>query len=100
ALARISSLPGVFNRLGERLVRRVLKGRVSDLPHVSNRALLIGLLLAACGWFFMGISLELLLLSLDSNGETPGVARSTAFVAVSYVAGFIASTPGGLGVRE
>ncbi len=100
ALAGIPILPGVFNRVVARLVRRVLKGRISELPPVSNRALLIGLLLAGCGWFFMGISLELLLLSLDGNGETPGVFRSTAFVAVSYVAGFIASTPGGLGVRE
>jgi uncharacterized membrane protein YbhN (UPF0104 family) len=100
ALAGIPIVPGVFNLVVQRLVRRVLKNRVSDLPHISHRMLLVGLLLTACGWFFMGISLELFLIAIDEKGSTPGVFRSTAFIAVSYVAGFIASTPGGLGVRE
>ena len=51
----------------------------------------------------LGASLEVVLRSLDLAPGPWSISswlRSTAFVALSYVAGFIASTPGGLGVRE
>ncbi len=38
--------------------------------------------------------------ALSPDGSTPGLVRSTTVLAVAQVAGFVASTPGGLGVRE
>lgn len=103
ALAGVPILPGVFNRVVEKVVRRVLRGMTSELPRVPHRSLPIGLLLTSFSWLFLGASLEALLWSMYPETFTPTVQsflRSTTYVAVSYVAGFIASTPGGLGVRE
>jgi uncharacterized membrane protein YbhN (UPF0104 family) len=100
ALAGVPILPGVFNRVVERLTRRVLRGRIGELPRLKGYALLVGLFLNTFGWLLMGASLELMLLAMAPQAGTPGLIASTSFVAVSYVAGFIVPTPGGLGVRE
>src|SRR5262249_11276343 len=92
-----------FNRVVERLVRGVLRDRTATLPQLQSRALLAGLLVTGCGWLFLGASLEALLWALAPENTVigwQGFVRSTTALAVSYVAGFIASTPGGLGVRE
>jgi glycosyltransferase 2 family protein len=101
ALAGLPILPGVFNRLVGRLTRRFIKDPAS-VPRVQGRSLVGGVLLTLFFWIFLGLSLEVLLLSLADAGppSVSGLVRSMTFIAVSYVAGFIASTPGGLGVRE
>ncbi len=102
-LAVVPILPGVFNVLVQRVARRFLKGETAFLPRLRHRTLFAGLALLACCWFFLGASLEAILHSLTPERESWTVQswlQSTSFIAISYVAGFIASTPGGLGVRE
>jgi uncharacterized membrane protein YbhN (UPF0104 family) len=73
------------------------------MPDLRNRALLVGLLTTGGSWFFLGASLEAVLraLALDGSGwSVHGWLRSTAFVAVANVAGFLTPSPAGLGVRE
>ncbi len=103
ALAGIPILPGVFNRLVRRLAAPFLKGE-SQLPDLRLRTLLSGLGLTACGWVFLGASLWAVVQGVAP--EPPpwawqDLGRYTAFVALAYVAGFLAlPAPGGLGVRE
>jgi uncharacterized membrane protein YbhN (UPF0104 family) len=102
-VAGIPILPGVFNRVVERLSRRFLRGSSAPLPHLRHGTLLVGLVVTTGNWVFLGASLEALLWALDPEGSgvsAAGLSLSITAVAVSYVAGFIASTPGGLGVRE
>jgi uncharacterized membrane protein YbhN (UPF0104 family) len=102
ALVGVPILPGVFNRVVERLSARVARDGPAP-PRLGFQTLLLGLALTACGWFLLGASLEAVLHSLDLRPEPWSLSswlRSTAFVALAWVPGFIASTPGGLGVRE
>ncbi len=100
-LALVPILPGVFNRLVGRLTRRFAPAET--LPALGVRTLLAGLALTSCCWVLLGASLAAVLRALDPD---PGLVdlglclSCIAIVAVSYVAGFVASTPGGLGVRE
>ena len=103
AVAGIPILPGVFNPIVRHLARKFLKDSSVIPPTLNNKTLVVGLLTTSFSWFLLGASLEAVLHSLDagsSAGMLDGWLRSTAYVAISYVAGFIASTPGGLGVRE
>ncbi|MBI1916667.1 MAG: flippase-like domain-containing protein [Planctomycetes bacterium] len=102
-LAGVPILPGVFNFLVRRLSARLVRDGNVLMRDLTGRTLLIGLLSTACGWFFFGASLEAVLTALDPSRpawSVEGWLRSTAFVAASYVAGFLTPAPGGLGVRE
>jgi uncharacterized membrane protein YbhN (UPF0104 family) len=98
ALAGIPILPGVLNRIVRRIAARFNTEHLA-LPPLGTSTPLIGLALAVCGWIFLGASLLAVLRAL--NPDTPGdLLLCTSAVAVSWVAGFVASTPGGLGPRE
>jgi len=101
-LAGVPILPGVFNRVVERIAGRFQRVGLTNLPKPGHDALLAGLPGMAVSWFVLGASLEALLWAMGAVEpfDLHNWFRSTAFVAVSYVAAFIASTPGGLGVRE
>lgn len=100
--ACVPILPGVFNRVVARLSRRFARPGTAEIPPLPARLLPFGLALTSLSWFCMGASLEVLLLTMGAIEEPSlsGWLRMTSYVAVSYVAGFIVSTPGGLGVRE
>ncbi len=102
ALAGVPILPGVFNRVVRHLSARFVKEGTALMERLTGRALLVGLASTACGWLLLGASLEAVLGALPSSGAftVQGWMRSTAFVAASYVAGFLTPAPGGLGVRE
>lgn len=102
-LAGLPILPGVFNFLVRRLSARILKEGALMMPGLSSRALVVGLLTTAGSWFFLGASLEVVLGSVVAGGpawSVHGWLRSTAFIAVANVAGFLTPSPAGLGVRE
>jgi uncharacterized membrane protein YbhN (UPF0104 family) len=104
AVAGVPILPGVFNWLAARVARPFIPAGATPLPRLSISTLLGGLAQTAVGWFFLGASLVAVLWSLRLNAielSWNSWLTCTAYVAVSYVAGFIAlPTPGGLGVRE
>ncbi len=95
-------IPGVFNFLVDRVGARFREPGQS-WPRFGFGSLLIGLGLTACGWALLGASLAATLGAFNPEWVTEPLTvwlRCTALVSVSYVAGFLASTPGGLGVRE
>jgi hypothetical protein len=111
AIAGLPVLPVVFNpmmkvfgAMADKAARRVGSVGVAPLPQVRLPTLLAGLGITACGWLVLGLSLWAMLQALLP--EPPGWyldlwGRCTAFVALAWVAGFLAvPAPGGLGVRE
>ena len=101
ALAGVPILPGVFNPLVRRLSGRFTAGQ--PLPRLPAVALPIGLAITACGWAFLGASLFAVTRALQAAPTPWSVYECldcTAIAALSYVAGFVGQTPGGLGVRE
>jgi uncharacterized membrane protein YbhN (UPF0104 family) len=103
ALAGIPILPGVFDRVVNRAAARFRPKEALPKFHLGAGTLLTGLTLSACGWGLLGASLVAVVRAIGAERDTATAAlwgQYTAFVAVSWVAGFVASTPGGLGVRE
>jgi uncharacterized membrane protein YbhN (UPF0104 family) len=71
------------------------------LGRLGTPTLLSGLALTACGWVLLGASLASVVAAIRPQPPDGALwLRCVACVAVSWVAGFVASTPGGLGVRE
>ena len=102
-LAGLPILPGVFNFLVRKLSARLLPPGELMMPVLGRRALLVGLLMTAGGWLFLGAGLEAVRQSVLPGGpewSVQGWLRSTALLAVAYVAGFLTPSPAGLGVRE
>jgi uncharacterized membrane protein YbhN (UPF0104 family) len=100
-LAGVPILPGVFNRVVARLAARF--GAAGPMPRPSAGTLLTGLAMTACGWALLGASAMALVLAMLPEPNPWDVAlwlQCVAAVAISWVAGFVVSTPGGLGVRE
>jgi uncharacterized membrane protein YbhN (UPF0104 family) len=101
-LAGVPILPGVFQPVVRRVAAR-FQADASCYQRLGLGTLLAGLALTAVGWGLLGASLAA---TLQALAPEPGSftlrhwASCTAFVSISNVAGFIASTPGGLGVRE
>lgn len=112
AIAGLPLLPVIFNplmkvfaALAERAAHNVgSDATVAPLPKVRLGTLLGGLPLTGCAWLMLGLSLWATLQGLLP--ERLGFhfvlwGRCTAYVALAWVAGFLAVfTPGGLGVRE
>jgi hypothetical protein len=104
ALLGVPLLPGVFNRLVARLAARFRTVESFRLPRLRGGTLLLGLGVAACGWFVMGASLWAGVQAVVPEPyplTTATWARCTAMIGLSYVAGFLAfMLPSGVGVRE
>ncbi|MFM7113389.1 MAG: lysylphosphatidylglycerol synthase domain-containing protein [Planctomycetota bacterium] len=62
--------------------------------------LAFGALLMVAGWILLSLSLVVLVEGLAPGAGLKILAPSTAWVPLANVGGFVASTPGGLGVRE
>ena len=103
-LAGVPILPGVFHWLANRAAKPFVPKDAPPLPRLGIVILASGIVQTAIGWFFLGASLVAVLWSMrphDIEISPSFWLTCTAYVAVSYVAGFIAlPTPGGLGVRE
>jgi len=100
-VAGVPILPGVFNPLVRRLSGRFTVGQ--PLPRLPAAALPVGLAVTACGWGFLGASLFAVIRAVEASPPAWGVGEwldCTAVAALSYVAGFLSQTPGGVGVRE
>jgi uncharacterized membrane protein YbhN (UPF0104 family) len=71
---------------------------------LRHSTLAAGLVVNSGGWFLLGLSLWVVLRAVAPEQVTwswGGWLRCTGYIALSYVAGFLAFfTPGGLGVRE
>jgi hypothetical protein len=104
ALAGVPILPGVFNWLVRRASAPFRQEDAAPLPRVRTPTLMSGLVLTACGWSLLGVSVWAVLQALlpEPQPWTWGAwGRCTAFLALAYVAGFLTlPAPGGLGVRE
>jgi uncharacterized membrane protein YbhN (UPF0104 family) len=101
-LAGVPIVPGVFNFLVQRVSRR-FQGDGQELPRLGTGTLVVGMILTAVGWLLLGASLAATLWAIDPLLVADPLRvwlHCSAVVSVSYVAGFLASTPGGLGVRE
>jgi uncharacterized membrane protein YbhN (UPF0104 family) len=101
ALSGIPILPAVFNFIVHWLAARFGAEHLA-LPGLGTSTLLIGLALTACGWALLGASLLAVLAALrpDAALQLSDWQLCVSAVAVSWVAGFVLSTPGGLGPRE
>lgn len=103
-LMGVPLLPGVFNRLVGGLARRFQNVQSFKLPQLRTGTLLLGVAMTSAGWLFLGLSLWAMLQALLPEPpvlEGVSLARFTAMLSLSYVAGFLALVvPGGVGVRE
>ena len=100
-LAGVPILPGVFNPLVRRLSARFTAGQ--PLPRLPALALPVGLVVTACGWALLGGSLFAVVRAVQETPTAWNIGEwldCTAIASLSYVAGFIGQTPGGVGVRE
>lgn len=100
-VAIIPVLPPIFDRLVFRMAKRFLsphhKFTKPDWGDLGK-----GILLTSGNWLLLGASLWVLVSGFDVRGldGISGWLRCVMFVCLANVGGFIASTPGGLGVRE
>jgi len=101
-LAIIPVSPPIFNRLAVRLAGRFMKpGHAIRQP--TWYELGMGLVLSSFNWMLLGTSLFLLVLKLPQELPLLGLdgwLHCVQYISLANVGGFIASTPGGLGVRE
>ena len=103
----IAGLPiglALINRVAAQRIART-RGPSGELrPSPSLVLLAQGLLQAAVGWLFLGLSLSLIVRAVSAEPigwQADDVLGDIAAVGIAYVAGFvILVSPGGLGVRE
>lgn len=100
-IAAIPVLPPIFDRLVFRMAKRFLNPHHKFTKPGWND-LASGIVLTSGNWFLLGGSLWLLVSGIEKSGleGLGGWMRCVMFVCLANVGGFIASTPGGLGVRE
>jgi hypothetical protein len=99
----IPILPPVYNRIVKRLARPFLLPGHPPLTPIRWYSLGVGHIITATGWVFLGGSLCAVVKGLAAETVlTPDfLGRSSAYLAIAYVAGFVAVfVPNGLGVRE
>ncbi len=100
----IPVIPPVFNWLSHRIAMPFRDADSAPLPRVRPISLLEGLVFTTGCWLMMGASLWAILQAVMH--EPPAFTLSrwaeyTAFVGLSYVAGFVMIVvPSGLGIRE
>ncbi len=103
AVAGVPVIPGFFPRLAKKLAGRFLeKDKELYIPD-SFRSFFRGMISTMIGWAFLGASLTLLWQAMDTSVDGLTLTRwiwCTGCITIANVAGFVASTPGGLGVRE
>jgi len=102
SVAILPVLPPVFNRIAIRLAGRFMKPG-QEIRKPQWRDLGFGLVLAQGNWFLLGLSLFSLTWGLDQKEPLRGVSgffHCVQYTALANVGGFLASTPGGIGVRE
>jgi hypothetical protein len=97
-------LPPVFNRVVHR-VSLPFREKDTPAPAIPWSSLLEGLLLTACGWLLLGLSLAAVLFAGGDLALHESLlvvlGRLTAILGLAYVAGFLSLLPGaGLGSRE
>ncbi|QVL32015.1 hypothetical protein KIH39_24795 [Telmatocola sphagniphila] len=107
SLVAIALLPVglVFlNRLIYVMVKRQSQSGETDIPLMSFRTMLLGILQAAVGWLFLGLSLWMTMQAILPEFralELEELGRLTAINAIAYVIGFIfLFMPAGAGIRE
>ena len=64
------------------------------------QSLLAGAAVLACGWICLTLSLIVLIAGMAPAKAFPLILPAMAWVPLASVGGFVASTPGGIGVRE
>ncbi len=64
------------------------------------QSLLAGASVLACGWICLSLSLILLIAGIAPDKAFSLILPALAWVPLASVGGFVASTPGGIGVRE
>jgi len=96
-------LPFIFPKVVTKLARRFLNQSESPSKIANWSSLFTGLIMTGAGWFFLGCSLFVLWHGVNSTslkGLPRSILECTSMVTIANVGGFVASTPGGLGVRE
>ena len=99
----IPIMPGVFPFIVRKLGKRFLPADQFLILPGTFRSFFRGLLFSVLCWCFLGASLMVLWQAMDTSVNGMTFSRfiwCTGCVTLSNVAGFVASTPGGLGVRE
>ena len=99
----IPIMPGVFPFIVRILGKRFLPANKFLILPGTLRSFFRGLLFSVLCWCFLGASLMVLWQAMDTSVNGMTFSRfiwCTGCVTLSNVAGFVASTPGGLGVRE
>jgi uncharacterized membrane protein YbhN (UPF0104 family) len=95
------TLPPVYNRLVARIslpFRR--EGQEAPVP-IGWRSWFLGLVVTACAWLILGLSLWSVIKSVLPNFDLAYFVPCCVYLALAYVAGFvIVFVPSGLGVRE
>jgi hypothetical protein len=103
-LCGLPLLPGVFNFLTGRLAKRFAPADAPSVPRIGSLTLAEGILLTACGWGLLGLSVWSMLQGVVPEPPAwtwESWARCCGGIGLAYVAGFLAFVlPGGVGVRE
>ncbi|HWY87200.1 MAG TPA: lysylphosphatidylglycerol synthase domain-containing protein [Gemmataceae bacterium] len=103
-LCGLPLLPGVFNFLTQRMANRFAHIDSLHLPRIRFAILAEGILLTACGWGLLGLSVWAMLQGVLSDPPALTWATWAQFcgsIGLAYVAGFLAfMLPSGVGVRE
>jgi glycosyltransferase 2 family protein len=100
--AGLPTLPPVFSRLARLAgVGRWNPAVAEKLSRLSYKTLAAGWVTMAIGWVLMGVSLWAVLRAMGIDASLAGQLHLyTATIAMAVVGGFVAMTPGGIGVRE
>ncbi|MSR32965.1 MAG: flippase-like domain-containing protein [Gemmataceae bacterium] len=95
-------LPWIFPRLVRVLAGRFLSKNQRDFIPISISILVKGLVITGIGWCILGGSLLALWQGMDASSAWTWqrLGWCVGVVTLAGVSGFVASTPGGLGVRE
>lgn len=96
-LKPLPTLPGVFGRVGGRIVPKVDRALVELRELTAPSRLIYPSLLSIAGWAIEGIGVWFI---LRGFGEKPELLQSSFFYATATLAGALVPVPGGLGVTE